>query len=119
MVTAVSVRVITRRVRIISRLFCHKSSNSTRRLPTVTLYTKHPCSLCDDAKHQLKPFSNRFHLEEVDITDPENKHWFEKYCYDIPVFHFEGKFLMKHKVNLQDFESALTKFETLSEQLNG
>ena len=26
--------------------------------------------------------------------------WNEKYCYDIPVFHLDGKYLMKHKANL-------------------
>ena len=60
-------------------------------------------------------FLFQFHLEEVDITDPMNKEWFEKYRYDIPVFHFEGKYLMKHKVDVKDFKSALIKFET-SEQ---
>lgn len=47
----------------------------------------------------------------MDITLPENSAWYNKYKYDIPVFHLNGKFLMKHRVDLQKFEDRLRKLE--------
>lgn len=57
------------------------------------------------------PFRHRFILEEVDITKPGNEHWFGRYRYEIPVFHFEGKFLMKNVANVQLFENVLNSYE--------
>jgi len=85
------------------------SSNS--KLPVLTLYTKVDCSLCDEALEKLQHLKNRFHLEEVDILLPENKQWHQKYRYDIPVFHFEGDFLMKHRANVPLLETNLLQFE--------
>ncbi|NXY91704.1 YD286 protein, partial [Alcedo cyanopectus] len=53
----------------------------------------------------------QFLLQEVDITLPENSAWYVKYKYDIPVFHLNGEFLMKHHVDIQKFEDKLTKLE--------
>lgn len=47
----------------------------------------------------------------MDITLPENSAWYDKYKYDIPVFHLNGKFLMKHQVDIQKFEDQLMKLE--------
>uniref|UniRef100_A0A669QQA1 Glutaredoxin-like protein n=2 Tax=Phasianus colchicus TaxID=9054 RepID=A0A669QQA1_PHACC len=79
--------------------------------PVLTLFTKKPCPLCDEAKEVLEPYKRRFILQEVDITLPENSAWYNKYKYDIPVFHLNGKFLMKHQVDIQKFEDQLTKLE--------
>ena len=68
-------------------------------LPTLTLYTKDQCSLCDVAKEVLQPHWHLFNFEEVDIEAEGNEKWWDLYCYDIPVFHLSGKFLMKHRVN--------------------
>lgn len=56
-------------------------------------------------------FVLQFILEEVDITLPENEHWFNKYKYDIPVFHVYEDFICKHRVDLKTFETALEKYE--------
>ncbi|NXS44868.1 YD286 protein, partial [Balaeniceps rex] len=69
------------------------SSASTNK-PVLTLFTK-----------------VKFILQEVDITLPENSAWYDKYKYDIPVFHLNGKFLMKHQVDIQKFEDQLVKLE--------
>ncbi|XP_038659988.1 glutaredoxin-like protein C5orf63 homolog isoform X2 [Scyliorhinus canicula] len=61
------------------------------------------------------PKTCRFMLQEVDITVPENSVWYERYKYDIPVFHLNGQFLMMHKVNFKILEKRLTKLE---EELN-
>ncbi|XP_043916728.1 glutaredoxin-like protein C5orf63 homolog [Protopterus annectens] len=80
-------------------------------LPVLTLFTKHPCPLCEEAKEALQPYKHKFVLQEVDITLTENSVWYNKYKYDIPVFHFNGHFLMKHRVNFQLLEEHLKKWE--------
>ncbi|NXH61991.1 YD286 protein, partial [Rhabdornis inornatus] len=90
---------------------CSASANK----PVLTLFTKKPCPLCDEAKEVLEPYRRRFILQEVDITLPENSAWYDKYKYDIPVFHLNGKFLMKHRVDIQKFEDQLRKLELQSE----
>eukprot|EP00118_Oscarella_pearsei_P008330 m.42294 g.42294 ORF g.42294 m.42294 type:complete len:104 (+) comp33348_c0_seq3:21-332(+) len=70
-------------------------------LPVLTLFTKKDCSLCEEAKETLaKHFSGKYVLEEIDITLPENRHWFRKYKYDIPVFYFNNELFMKHKIDV-------------------
>ncbi|KAL7380285.1 hypothetical protein ABVT39_014970 [Epinephelus coioides] len=81
-------------------------------LPTLTLYTKDPCPLCDEAKEELEPFKHRFVLQQVDITLPENKAWFNKYRWDIPVFHLNGQFVMKHRVDMVLLDKLLRDAET-------
>uniref|UniRef100_A0A665UME6 Glutaredoxin-like protein n=1 Tax=Echeneis naucrates TaxID=173247 RepID=A0A665UME6_ECHNA len=68
---------------------------SVHRLPILTLFTKDPCPLCDEAKEALQPFRHR----QVDISLQENKVWFLRYRWDIPVFHLNGRFVMKHRVD--------------------
>ncbi|XP_027725001.1 glutaredoxin-like protein C5orf63 homolog isoform X2 [Vombatus ursinus] len=92
-------------------LLFRKSYASKKTLPVLTLFTKDPCPLCDEAKEVLKPLKNRFILQEVDITLPENSAWYDRYKFDIPVFHLNGQFLMMHKVNLSKLEKQLKKLE--------
>ncbi|KAJ1207759.1 hypothetical protein NDU88_003149 [Pleurodeles waltl] len=89
---------------------------SSRGLPVLTLFTKDPCPLCEEAKEMLGPYKHRFILQEVDITLPENADLYDRYKYDIPVFHLNGQFLMMHKVNLRKLEQQLLKLE---QQHNG
>ncbi|XP_023619919.1 glutaredoxin-like protein C5orf63 homolog isoform X2 [Myotis lucifugus] len=89
------------------RLFLRNHSASRTILPVLTLFTKNPCPLCDEAKEVLEPYKNR----EVDITLPENSVWYERYKFDIPVFHLNGEFLMMHRVNISKLEKQLQKLE--------
>lgn len=93
------------------RLFLRNLSTSRTVLPVLTLFTKDPCALCDEAKEVLEPYKNRFILQEVDITLPENSAWYERYKFDIPVFHLNGQFLMMHRVNISKLEKQLRKLE--------
>lgn len=54
---------------------------------------------------------NRFVWQEVDIRLPENAQWFGRYRYEIPVFHLNGKLLMKHRVDLKLLEEKLDVME--------
>ena len=80
-------------------------------LPRLTLYTHDSCSLCDEALEQIAHLKTRFTLETVDILHPDNKPWKRQYRYDIPVFHFEGEFLMKHRADVKMLEDKLKAFE--------
>ena len=51
----------------------------------------------------------QFHYTETYIDDPENREWFERYRYDIPVIHLDGKFLMQHRVSEGQLRRALEK----------
>ncbi|XP_034323005.2 glutaredoxin-like protein C5orf63 homolog [Magallana gigas] len=86
----------------------------SRKLPVLTLYTKEDCSLCDKALEVLKPYNHQFELETVDISLPENKEWYKNYRYDIPVFHLNGQFLMKHRADLKVFHQRLADIENKS-----
>ena len=53
----------------------------------------------------------QFILQEVDITLPENSAWYQRYKFDIPVFHLNGQFLMMHRVDISKLEKQLQKLE--------
>ena len=88
-----------------------RSQSGATRLPTLTLYTKDPCPLCEEAKEALVPFSHRFSLREVDITDDGNEDLYDKYKFEIPVFFLEKKFLCKNRIELGKLERELREFE--------
>ncbi|XP_059772978.1 glutaredoxin-like protein C5orf63 homolog isoform X1 [Balaenoptera ricei] len=92
------------------RLLRNLSASKTAQ-PVLTLFTKDPCPLCDEAKEVLEPYKNRFILQEVDITLPENSAWYDRYKFDIPVFHLNGQFLMMHRVDVSKLEKQLQKLE--------
>ncbi|XP_057592185.1 glutaredoxin-like protein C5orf63 homolog isoform X2 [Hippopotamus amphibius kiboko] len=60
------------------QLLLRNLSASKTVLPVLTLFTKDPCPLCDEAKEVLEPYKNRFILQEVDITLPENSAWYDR-----------------------------------------
>ena len=77
--------------------------------PTVRLFTKDGCTLCDAAKDVLASAAVQqpHTLESVDITDPEHAVWWDKYKYDIPVLHIDGKYWAKHRITLEASLEAL------------
>ena len=77
--------------------------------PTVKLYTKAGCTLCDVAKDVLKQAAEQqpHTLEAVDITDEEHAGWWDKYKYDIPVLHIDDMYWAKHRISLEDSQEAL------------
>ncbi|CAK6984728.1 glutaredoxin-like protein C5orf63 homolog [Scomber scombrus] len=91
------------------RLPLHRLYSS---LPTLTLFTKDPCPLCDEAKEVLQPFRHRFVFQQVDISRPENRKWLDRYRWDIPVFHLNGQFVMKHRVDIVLLDKLLQDAET-------
>ncbi|XP_072304571.1 glutaredoxin-like protein C5orf63 homolog [Eucyclogobius newberryi] len=90
------------------RTFC----SSVKRLPVITLFTKDPCPLCDEAKQLLQPFRHRFDLQMVDISKPEHKQFWDLYRFHIPVFHFNGTEIMRHRLDPEKLEQILDRAET-------
>lgn len=105
-------------VAVLSSYSTTSKLSGMKELPKVTLFSKKTgCSLCVVAKKALASYNDRLELDEVDITLPENKPWFEKYQYEIPVIHFEGHFLMKHRVDKTLLENTLAKWEEPSKKI--
>ncbi|CAN3364735.1 hypothetical protein DICA4_E20032 [Diutina catenulata] len=65
----------------------------SRRLLSLRFFTKDGCKLCSDAdtvlSTTLSNFGKPLPLEKIDIMDPKNQQWFDKYCFDVPVLHVE------------------------------
>lgn len=53
----------------------------------------------------------QFVLQLVDISLPENREWSDRYRWDIPVFHLNGQFVMKHKVDPARLDKLLQDVE--------
>ena len=49
-------------------------------------------------------------LEKIDITAPGNEKIWKEYRYDIPVFHFNGNYLMKHRAGVDLFTKVLNDY---------
>ncbi|XP_014784688.1 glutaredoxin-like protein C5orf63 homolog [Octopus bimaculoides] len=90
-------------------LLCSRSYVASKAKPTLTMFTKEECSLCEEAKEALIPYIDKVIFNEVDITDAKNKEYFYKYRFDIPVFHLNGKYLMKHRINKELLDTALSR----------
>lgn len=75
----------------------------------MTLYTKDPCPLCDDLVEELLPFSDRFELEKVYITD--NVKHLRLYRYDIPVVFLDNEYVCMHRLDEGMFLRKLLDFE--------
>lgn len=77
--------------------------------PVVELYTKAGCTLCDEATAVLASVRAvaPHTLVAVDITAEGNGEWWDRYKYDIPVLHVDGKYWAKHRVDAGDAIDAL------------
>jgi len=77
---------------------------SDQKCPIVKLYTKEGCTLCDKVTDVLRGVSAEIPhtLEAVDITDKDKTEFWDKYKYDIPVLHMNGKYWTKHRLSKED-----------------
>lgn len=87
-------------------------SDSNDQSLTVTLFTKNGCTLCDKVVDILRSVRGQqpHRLMAVDITDPDKSYWYQKYKYDIPILHLNGRYWVKHRLTkeqaLSDLEAA-------------
>lgn len=77
--------------------------------PTVVLYTRSGCHLCETAKDILMKLKREcdFHYEERDIS--LNDDWTEKYGLMIPVVEIDGKEVQYGQVDKIFIHERLTK----------
>uniref|UniRef100_A0A8C7Z736 Chromosome 5 open reading frame 63 n=1 Tax=Oryzias sinensis TaxID=183150 RepID=A0A8C7Z736_9TELE len=90
---------------------------STKTLPTLTLFTKVTnyffwFLLLTFCLLLRSPICSCSHiLSQVDITLPDNRLWWDRYRWDIPVFHLNGQFVMKHRVDVALLDRLLHDIE--------
>ncbi len=73
----------------------------------VTLYTRHGCCLCDEARQVLEGARRRaaFELEEIDIdTDPELQRLYND---EVPVIAIGGRKAFKYRLTEAEFLKKL------------
>ena len=75
--------------------------------PTVRLYSRPGCHLCDDARAALQRIRRRaaFDLHEIDITTDDDLH--RRYLERIPVITIDGEHLFDHFVDEAALEARL------------
>lgn len=78
-----------------------------RRPTVITFFTKPGCTLCDKALEVLQTATHPFVLRTVNIDAEGNEEWRARYWCDIPVFHVDGAFWAKHKLESVDVDSVL------------
>jgi glutaredoxin len=76
-------------------------------MPTVRLYSRPGCHLCDEARATLEHIRTRtpFALEEIDITTDDDLH--RRYLERIPVITLDGDHLFDHFVDQAALEARL------------
>ena len=57
----------------------------------------------------------QFIYQEEFIDASDNKDWYNKYKYDIPVIHINGSYLMKHRVNEWLLRRTLNQLKQLQD----
>jgi len=77
----------------------------------VVIYSRPGCHLCDEAKAAILSAgcSDQFVLEEIDIESDEEL--LRKYKYDIPVILIDGIESFIHRVDPNEFRSALIRVQ--------
>jgi glutaredoxin len=76
-------------------------------MPTVRLYSRPGCHLCDEARATLERIRQRtpFALIEIDITTDDDLH--RRYLERIPVITIDGEHLFDHFVDEAALEARL------------
>ena len=77
----------------------------------VVIYSRPGCHLCDEAKAAILSAgcSDQFLLEEINIESDEEL--LRKYQYDIPVILIDGIESFIHRVDPNEFRSALIRVQ--------
>jgi hypothetical protein len=84
-------------------------SSSSEQDPTIRLFTKEGCTLCDTVKETLQSLRDELphSLEAVDITDAQHENWHDRYKFDIPVLHVGNSYWIKHRLTTDEAREGL------------
>ena len=89
------------------------TTSETKKPIIVQLFTKKGCTLCDKVKdilYSIHTSSYPHTLQAIDITDPDQSYYYDKYKYDIPVLHIHHQYWTKHRLTV---EEALQGFQEI------
>ena len=77
-------------------------------IPTVTLYTRPGCHLCEVVREQLEAVRREVdsHIEERNIDDDRSLR--EQYTDDIPVVAVDGLEICRHRLDASQLRDALS-----------
>jgi len=89
-------------------------SSDTATAVTIKLFTKQGCTLCDKVKDVLVAVRDEHPhtLVAVDITDDDQREWWDKYKYDIPVLHLDNQYWTKHRLTRDEAVKGITSIQT-------
>lgn len=73
----------------------------TLTMPKLTMYTRAACHLCDEALAALEGVrtTHPFELEVIDLDGPAGADKRTSYDWEVPVVEFEGRKIMKYRVD--------------------
>ena len=75
----------------------------------VTLYTRHGCHLCEDAKLVISPLLSEFHAVLREVNIDEDPKLTALYSHDIPVIFIGCHKAAKHRVDPAQFRRQLAE----------
>lgn len=81
----------------------------TQKKTRVTLYTRHGCHLCEEARREMLAAgeADSYVLEEIDIdTDPALR---ARYGMEIPVVSIDGVTVFKYRLTAEEFRCELRR----------
>jgi 4a-hydroxytetrahydrobiopterin dehydratase len=67
----------------------------------VTLYTRHNCHLCDEAKEAIRSSGVEVEMREIDIDTDRDLVW--RYGTHVPVIFVDGEEAFRHRVSASEF----------------
>jgi hypothetical protein len=93
----------------VTGLIYSDESSSSEAVVTVKLFTKQGCTLCDKVREVLESvrLEQPHTLEAVDISDPDQIDWNQRYKYDIPILHINGMYWAKHRLRREQAIAGL------------
>ncbi len=75
----------------------------------IELYYKTNCPLCVEVKEEIAKAKTVFALEVVEINIEENPEFYEKYKFEIPVIHINGRKAFKYRLEYDRLIKRLEK----------
>jgi glutaredoxin len=75
----------------------------------VVIYSRPGCHLCDEAKQIIAAAGHvdEYTLDEINIES--NPELFKRYQHDIPVITIDGIETFKHRLTVEQFQSAIAR----------
>ena len=80
-------------------LFKSSFDSGRSKPPSVVLYTRAGCHLCDQAKEVLKRYQERFGLEIQEVDIDQDRELKSRYDQCVPVVSLDGKERFRGRIN--------------------